>query len=104
MSDFGEPWECQWSPEAGSYMVWASGKCECDESPEDCDCDAVVCFCETKEECERIVAAANACAGLNPEAIPELIEAVRRLPLEYMSEGAARDTLAALAKLEGDDE
>jgi len=88
------PWRIS-RPPTGSRVVDANGRLVYWQGgiPDDVFEAGVTCF--------------NACAGIaNPEAIPELIEAVRRLRprLKYMSEGAARDTLVALAKLEGNDE
>jgi len=58
---------------------------------------------------ERVVACVNACTGLNPEALPEVVEALRELAdlVDYIEEEYMVDSFTsqtartALAKLEG---
>jgi len=63
-------------------------------------------LCNSRRDAEYAVACANACAGINPEAIPELIQTVRHVLDFHMWDGRVREDqlMAALAKLEGDDE
>ena len=54
---------------------------------------------EAKANAHRIVACVNACEGINPEAVPELLEALKDM---YLGRGHPGDridrALAALAK------
>ena len=62
----------------------------------------IVGWAVTKEDAARIVSCVNACKGINPEAVPELLEALElflscKITNEQQNE-AARIARAALAK------
>ena len=57
------------------------------------------------EDATRIVACVNACEGINPEAVPELLEALEAMLATFGDEGyateAEREARAAILKAKG---
>ena len=55
---------------------------------------------EEKANAKRIVACVNACAGINPEAVPEVLEALRvtAVALAICGEGTVRPGSAEAAR------
>lgn len=80
-----EPW-CKLN-DCGTVGIWG---------PQG-DCVAVNngCSCDNEANADRIVACVNACAGLNPEAVPDVVEALKQCERELLQmriEDAARWT------------
>ncbi len=64
-----EPWQARHTPHRGGDDIWCidwSGKQE-----------EVAEIVHGKNTVERIVACVNACKGINPEAVPDLLESLR---------------------------
>lgn len=51
----------------------------------------LVCETVTEANAERIIACVNACKGINPEAVPDLLEACEALPLDKFRDGEPPD-------------
>lgn len=102
-----EPW-CKLN-DCGTVKIWGPQG--------DCVAVNIGCSCDNEANADRIVSCINNCAGINPEAVPEVVAALRGLlryegiVVEYMGGmgnlDAERNTQqqftaarAALAKLE----
>jgi hypothetical protein len=94
-----EPWN-KWS-DSGAVTIWG---------PQG-DCVAVNngCSCDNDSNADHIVACVNACAGINPEAVPDVVAALRDMLEGYerllaqsvldVNPGANRYSIAARAAL-----
>lgn len=98
-----EPW-CKLN-DCGTVKIWGPRG--------DCVAVNIGCSCDNEANADRIISCVNACAGINPEAVPDVVEALRVLLEGYerllaqsvldVNPGANRYSIAAraaLAKLE----
>lgn len=98
-----EPW-CKLN-DCGTVKIWGPQG--------DCVAVNIGCSCDNEANADRIVSCINNCAGINPEAVPDVVAALRALLEAYerllaqsvldVNPGANRYSIsarAALAKLE----